>query len=335
VPAKRIVFSGVGKTRAEMADALEAGVLQINVESLPELEQLDEVARRMGVRAPVALRVNPDVDAHTHAKISTGRREDKFGIEWTRAHEVYTRAANMAGIELAGLAVHIGSQLTDLEPFREAFVRLGDLVAILRADGHEIRRLDLGGGLGIPYDSGEIPSPEEYGAIVKETVSQLNCELLFEPGRVILGNAGILVTRVLYVKEGETRRFAIIDAAMNDLMRPTLYDAYHDVVPVTEPAGGAERQRYDVVGPICETGDTLARDRELPKLAADDLIAIRTAGAYGAAMSSTYNSRALVPEVLVKGGEFAVIRARMDVREFLARESIPAWLADDGKGGSS
>ncbi len=327
VPAGRIVFSGVGKTRDEMAAALTAGVMQINVESEPELEALGGVARSLGVRAPVAIRINPDVDAHTHAKITTGRGENKFGIEWTVAHRVYARAAAMPEIDVVGTATHIGSQLTDLEPFREAFLRLRDLVVMLRADGHRIRTLDLGGGLGIPYGNEEapIPAPSAYAGVVRETVGDLGCRLILEPGRLLVGNAGALATRIVYVKEGATRTFVIVDAAMNDLLRPTLYNAHHAIVPVTEPPANAKTRPVDIVGPICETGDTFGTGRPLPPVAAGDLLVIRTAGAYGAVMASTYNMRPLVAEVLVKGGAFAVVRDRIPVEDLLARQHIPNW----------
>ena len=323
----KIVFSGVGKTRDEMARALAAGVLQINVESEPELEALDEVARARGVTAPVAIRVNPDVDARTHAKITTGKSENKFGVAWTRAREVHGRAAAMDGIDIVGLAVHIGSQITALEPFRDAYVRVRDLVASLRAAGHPIKSLDLGGGLGIPYGDEPVPTPAEYGALVRALLGDIGCRIILEPGRVIAGNAGVLVTRVLYVKEGATRRFAIVDAAMNDLLRPALYDATHAIVPVTEAAPEAPLREMDVVGPICETGDSFASGRPLPPIEADDLLAIRTAGAYGAVMASTYNSRPLVPEVLVNGDAFAVVRETIPVDVFLSHEPLPDWLA--------
>jgi len=329
VPANRIVFSGVGKSAEEMRSALAAGVLQINVESEPELDLLDRVARTMGVRAPTALRVNPDVDAHTHDKISTGRREDKFGIEWTAAHRIYTRAATLPGLDVAGVAVHIGSQLTDVAPFREAFRRLRDLVAMLRADGLSIRSLDLGGGLGVPYgnENGSVPTPADYAATVAETVGDLGCRLLFEPGRMIVGNAGVLLTRVLRIKEGSTRTFVIVDAGMNDLLRPALYDAWHDIVPVCAPDPASERLEVDVVGPICETSDSFGSGRRLPPLAEGDLLAIRTAGAYGRSMGSAYNVRPLTPEVMVTGSRFAVVHERVSVDQMLARQHLPPWLS--------
>jgi diaminopimelate decarboxylase len=328
VPADRIVFSGVGKTQRELELAVAKGIMQVNVESEPELRALSEVAAERGVRMPISLRVNPDVDAGTHAKITTGKKENKFGIEWTRAHEVYRMARALPGVEVVGIACHIGSQLTDVEPFRQAFLRVRDLVAILRADGFDIRRLDLGGGLGVPYDAAVDlpPHPEQYAAAMAETLGDLGCRIVLEPGRLLVGNAGLLVSRVVYVKEGATRSFAIVDAAMNDLMRPALYDAHHDILPVAQPAPEAPLAAIDVVGPVCETGDTFARQRLLPPLHAGDLVAFCTAGAYGAAMSSTYNSRPLVPEVLVKGHGFAVVRARPTYEDMLALESLPDWL---------
>ena len=326
IPASRIVFSGIGKTGEELAAALDAGILQINVESEPELELLGQVAADKGVSAPVAIRINPGIDALTHDKIATGKAENKFGIEWTRAHRVYCRAITMPGIDIVGIAVHIGSQVTDLEPFREAYVRTRDLAALLRADGIAIRRLDLGGGLGIPYGDEPAPSPGEYAAVVKSAIGDLDCHLILEPGRVIAGNAGILVTSVLYVKEGATRRFVVVDAAMNDLMRPALYNAFHGIATVMETPAKTECKEVDVVGPICETGDTFATGRPLPPLKAGDLLAIRAAGAYGAVMSSVYNTRPLVPEVLVRGGDFALVRERLSVDDMLSREVIPNWL---------
>ena len=322
--ADRIVFSGVGKTETEIEQALAANIRSINAESEPELAAIDRVAKRLGKTARVSLRINPDVDAHTHAKITTGLTENKFGIEWTEAHRVITRARALSNVEIVGLAVHIGSQLTELEPFREAFIRVRDVVAMLRADGIAITHLDLGGGLGVPYDGGITPSPKEYGKIVRETVGDLGCSLAFEPGRLIVGNAGILVTKVIYVKDGATRRFVIVDAAMNDLLRPALYDAKHEIVPVS--ATNEPSEIVDVVGPVCETGDTFATRLALAPVKAGDLLAIRTAGAYGAVMSSTYNSRDLIPEVLVQGREFAVVRRRMGLQAFLDHEQFPAWL---------
>jgi len=335
IPADKIVFSGVGKTSAELSQALQAGILQINVESEPELEALSRVAVELGVVARVGLRINPDVDANTHAKITTGKGENKFGIEWPRTLEVYARAASMPGIQPVGLAVHIGSQLSDLEPFRNAFLRVKDLTAQLRAEGLTVERLDLGGGLGIPYgdNAKPLPGPVEYAAVVRQVLGDIGCTLMFEPGRVIAGNSGVLVTRVIYVKEGVTRNFVIVDAAMNDLTRPSLYDAHHDIVPVNEPAVGVEPVLVDVVGPICETGDTFTTQRALPPVVAGDLLAIRSAGAYGAAMASTYNTRALVPEVLVQGRNFAVVRRRVEVEDLLGLEQQPAWLSNTPNAG--
>ncbi len=330
VPADRIVFSGVGKTADEMAMALKAGIKQINVESEPELAVLDSVARRLGVTAPIAVRVNPDVDAHTHHKITTGKSENKFGIDWAFVREFYARAAAFPGLRVVGISVHIGSQLRKLEPFRDAFARVREMVLNLRDDGHAIERIDLGGGLGIPYgddaDDMTSPGPGDYAAVVKAATQDLDCQVIFEPGRVIVGNAGVLVTRVLYVKHGATRRFAIVDAAMNDLMRPALYDAYHAIVPVAEMPADGGIVETDVVGPVCETGDTFGVRRPLPEVGADDLLAIRSAGAYGAAMSSTYNTRPLIPEVLVKDDAFAVVRPRLSVEEMIAQEAYPDWL---------
>jgi diaminopimelate decarboxylase len=329
VPADRIVFSGVGKSIEEMRSALLAGVLQINVESEPELEQLDCVARELGLRAPTALRVNPDVDANTHDKISTGRREDKFGIEWTAAHRVYRAAAALPGLDLAGVAVHIGSQLTDLGPFREAFRRLRDLVAMLRADGLPIRTLDLGGGLGVPYGNEDAspPSPEDYARVAAQTFGDLGCRIIVEPGRMLVGNAGVLVTRVLRVKEGSTRTFVIVDAGMNDLLRPALYGAWHAVVPVLEPAPGSVLREVEIVGPICETSDIFGSARQLPPVGAGHLLAIRTTGAYGRAMASSYNARPLPPEVLVDGASWAIVQDRVTIEDLLARQHLPPWLS--------
>ena len=328
IPGERIVFSGVGKTEAEMRMALEGGIRQFNVESEPEMALLNKVALEMGTKAPITVRINPDVDARTHAKIATGKSENKFGIPITRARAVYGEAAAMAGLEVVGIDVHIGSQLTDLAPFRQAYEKIAALTETLRGDGHDIRRLDLGGGLGIPYTrSNEAPPlPLDYGAMIKETLGHLGCEIEIEPGRLVAGNAGILVSSVIYVKQGEGRDFLILDAAMNDLLRPAMYDAHHDIVPVIEPAAGAEPARYDIVGPVCESGDTFARGRDMAALNAGDLVAFRSAGAYGAVMSSEYNSRPLIPEVLVWGDQFAVIRPRPTLEEMLGRDSIPEWL---------
>lgn len=329
VPGERIVFSGVGKTRAEMAQALHCGIRQFNVESEPELQALSDVAAGLGRTAPITVRVNPDVDARTHAKIATGKAENKFGVPFARAREVYAEAASLPGIEVVGIDVHIGSQLTDLAPFEEAYGRIAELTRTLRAEGHAIRRLDLGGGLGIPYlqDNSAPPLPDEYGALVRRTVGDLDCEIEIEPGRLIAGNAGVLVAEVLYRKQGEGRDFLIVDAAMNDLMRPAMYEAHHEVVPLVQPEPGVERTAVDIVGPVCETGDTFARARPMPHLTSGALVAFRSAGAYGAVMASEYNSRPLVPEVLVNGSEWAVIRPRPSIDEMLGRDRIPDWLA--------
>ena len=328
VPPDRIVFSGVGKTRAEMEMIVQGGVRQVNVESKPEMVLLDKVARAHGKKIPITIRVNPDVDAKTHAKIATGKSENKFGIPITKARDVYAIAAKLEGLEIVGIDVHIGSQLTDLEPFGLAYRKVAELTETLRADGHDIRRLDLGGGLGIPYVRGNEapPLPADYGALIKREVGHLGCEVEIEPGRLIVGNAGLLVSSVIYVKEGEGRNFLILDAAMNDLIRPAMYDAHHDIVPVQEPKAGADYADFDVVGPVCETGDTFARNRALQRLEDGDLVAFRSAGAYGAVMASEYNSRPLIPEVLVKGDQFAVIRPRPTLEEMINRDTIPSWL---------
>jgi diaminopimelate decarboxylase len=328
IPADRIIFSGVGKTEAEMAFAITAGVYQLNVESEPELSLLAEVARRLGRTAKVAIRVNPDVDARTHAKIATGRKEDKFGIDLAHATGTFRRAAQLGGIELVGVAVHIGSQLTELAPFELAYARVVELIRGLAREGIGLRRLDLGGGLGIHYRHERPPPIEGYAQMVKRVIDGLELELAFEPGRWMVGNAGVLVARVLYVKEGAARRFLIQDAAMNDLIRPALYDAWHDVVPVKQPAATAQRHPIDVVGPVCETGDSFALQRALPPIAAGELVALLSAGAYGAAMSSSYNTRLPVPEVLVRGGEFAVIRPRPSYEAILSQDKMPDWLAE-------
>jgi diaminopimelate decarboxylase len=333
VPARKIVFAGVGKTPKELGFALDVGVHQINVESLPELETLNRVALDKGRRAAVAVRVNPDVDARTHEMISTGKAENKFGVASQQARQVCSRAAELPGIALEGLAVHIGSQLTGLAPFRAAFERVAALYRELRAAGLPLKRLDLGGGLGIAYGD-ETPPPDvaAYAAVAREATAGLGAELVFEPGRHLVGNAGVLVTRVIYVKdapettEGPGRRFVIVDAAMNDLIRPPLYGAWHDIVPVAAPAPGAETRRVDIVGPICESADTFARQRPLPTVAEGDLLAICSSGAYGAVMSSAYNSRLPAPEVLARGGDFAVVRPRIDYEALLGRDCLPDWL---------
>jgi len=328
VSGDKIVFSGVGKTVREIRVAFEGGIRQFNVESEPEMEVLNAVALELGKVAPITVRVNPDVDAKTHAKIATGKSENKFGIPIARAREVYAMAAQMAGLKVIGIDVHIGSQLTDLAPFEQAYLKVAELTEQLRADGHEITRLDLGGGLGIPYEtSNEAPPlPSDYGAMVQRTLGHLGCEIEIEPGRLIAGNAGLMVSKVIYVKSGEGRDFLILDGAMNDLIRPAMYEAYHDIIPVIEPEAATEKQPYDIVGPVCESGDTFAKQRDMVPLEADDLVAFRSAGAYGAVMSSEYNSRALIPEVLVHGDQFAVIRARPTFDEMINRDTIPEWL---------
>lgn len=329
IPAHKIMFSGVGKTANEMRFALEAGILCFNVESEPELEQLNDVALSLGKVAPVSLRINPDVDAGTHAKISTGKAENKFGIPWQRAREVYRRAGELPGVKVTGIDMHIGSQITELAPFDAAFGRLSELIGALRADGHGIEHVDLGGGLGIPYrnDNNPPPLPDAYAEVVKKHVSGLNCQVIFEPGRLIAGNAGILVTEVIYVKEGDAKNFIIADAAMNDLIRPTLYEAYHDIWPVVQPADDVAEIVADVVGPVCETGDYLGLERKLPKPVSGDLLAVLSAGAYGAVQAGTYNSRLLVPEVLVHGDQFHVIRPRLSYEDLMALDSLPDWLS--------
>lgn len=328
VPGEKITFSGVGKTQDEIRAALEAGIFCFNVESEPELEAISRVAVALGRKAPVSLRVNPDVDARTHKKISTGKAENKFGVPLSRAREVYARAAKLPGIAIEGADMHIGSQLTDLEPFDEAFSLLAELVRDLRADGHAVSHVDLGGGLGIPYHDGDDPQsyhPERYAEIVRRHFGNLGCKLVFEPGRLIVGNAGVLITRVIYVKQGDARTFVIVDAGMNDLVRPTLYDAHHDLLPVREATDRAEILA-DVVGPVCETGDYLALDRRMPEAKQGELIAVLTSGAYGAVQAGTYNTRPLIPEVLVDGARFAVIRPRPSVEALIAMDSVPDWL---------
>lgn len=328
IPGDRIVFSGVGKTVDEIRMALTGGIRQFNVESEPEMQAISSVATDLGVTAPITIRVNPDVDAKTHAKIATGKSENKFGIPISRARDVYALAASLPGLQVIGIDVHIGSQLTQLEPFELAYTKVAELVETLRAAGHNIQRLDLGGGLGIPYTrSNETPPlPSDYGAMVKRVLGHLGCELEIEPGRLIVGNAGLLVSSVIYVKKGEDREFLILDAAMNDLIRPAMYDAHHDIVPVTEPVAGVEPAKYDIVGPVCESGDTFAKGRDLAAQTAGDLVAFRSAGAYGAVMSSEYNSRPLIPEVLVNGDKFAVIRHRPTYEEMINRDTLPEWL---------
>jgi len=328
IPSQKILFSGVGKTEAELRAALAAAILCINVESEPELELLSKLAVETGRTARVSVRVNPDVDAGTHAKISTGKSENKFGIPISRAREVYGRAAKLPGIKVTGTDMHIGSQITDLSRMETAFRILAEFVQTLRADGHDIAHIDFGGGLGIPYymDREAPPAPDAYAAMVKRVTHNLGCTLMFEPGRMIVGNAGILVTKVIYVKHGEGKNFVIIDAAMNDLIRPTLYEAHHDILPVREVARDAKTMVADVVGPVCETGDYLALDRTLPEPKPGDLLAIMTAGAYGAVQSGTYNTRPLIPEVLVKDDQYAVVRPRVDVDALIAMDKPAPWL---------
>jgi len=325
VPADRIVFSGIGKTRGEIAFALECGIMQLNVESVTELDALSEVAAEKGVVADIGIRINPDVDARTHEKISTGKAENKFGIAVSAARDVFARAEALPGVRPVSVAVHIGSQLTELEPFRAAFEKLAALVRDLRACGHRIERVDLGGGLGIPYREEAPPLPSEYSAMVLDAVGDLGCRLVFEPGRMLVGNAGVLVSRVIYVKEGEAKRFVIIDAGMNDLLRPAMYDAWHEIRPVNAPSPDAPVAPADVVGPVCETSDTFARHRNLTPVREGDLMAIFTAGAYGSAMASTYNMRRLAPEVLVRGSEWSVVRKRQDYEDLLRQDSLAEW----------
>src|SRR6476661_5927775 len=328
VPRDKIMFSGIGKTAAELALALDENILCVNVESEPELELLSAIAVGKGRSIDISVRVNPDVDAKTHAKIATGRAEDKFGIPISAARAVYVKAAKLPGLRVAGVDMHIGSQITELSPFGDAFALLSDFVRTLRGDGHTISHVDLGGGLGIPYreDNEPPPDPSAYAAIVKRATRGLDCKLIFEPGRMIVGNAGILVTRVIYVKRGEAKSFVIVDAAMNDLIRPTLYEAHHDIRPVREPAAGAPRMIADVVGPVCETGDYLALNRDMVEPAPGDLIAIMTAGAYGAVQAGTYNTRPLIPEVLVRDGEWALVRPRLDADQLISLDKLPPWL---------
>lgn len=328
VPADKIIFAGVGKSREEMAYALREGIFSFNVESEPELGALSEVAAGLGVTARVAIRVNPDVDAKTHAKISTGKSENKFGIPYLKAVALYGEARRLPALAIEGIHMHIGSQITDLAPFRDAFRLMRDLALELRREGHNIHHLDIGGGLGVPYrgDNEVPPHPDEYAALVKASLGDLGAKIYLEPGRMISGNAGILVTRALYVKDGAGKRFTIVDGAMNDLIRPTLYEAYHEVWPVEEARGGEPSVLQDVVGPVCETGDYLVLERKLPPFEAGDLMAVMTAGAYGAVMSSTYNTRLLVPEVLVHGGSYAVVRPRPSYDDLIGLDKLPPWL---------
>jgi diaminopimelate decarboxylase len=328
VPPEKIMFSGVGKTARELALAVDHGILCVNVESDHELELLAAIADGKGRSVDISIRVNPDIDAKTHAKISTGKAESKFGIPISRARDVYARAAKLAGVRVAGVDMHIGSQITALDPFDDAFALLAKFVQALRADGHSISHIDLGGGLGIPYreDNEPPPDPDAYAAVVKRATQNLGCRLILEPGRLIAGNAGILVTRVLDVKRGEAKTFVIVDAGMNDLLRPTLYDAHHDIRPVREPAAGARRVVADVVGPVCESGDFLALDRSVVEPKPGDLLAVMSAGAYGAVLAGTYNSRALVPEVLVRSSEWALVRPRVAAEQLIALDRLAPWL---------
>jgi diaminopimelate decarboxylase len=325
IPASRIVYSGVGKKPAELMAALQAGVGQINVESPAELETLNAIAAQLGVTADITIRVNPDIDAGTHAKITTGRKENKFGIDIDLAREAFALAGRLPHLKVVGVAMHIGSQLTSLEPYHAAIVRVRDLIGQLRADGHGIERFDLGGGLGIVYADEQPPSIADFMAMVARETEGLGCELMVEPGRRLVGEAGVLVSEVILVKPGVSKTFVIVDAAMNDLIRPTLYEAWHDIVPIRERQDNATI-RCDIVGPICESGDFLAQDRDLAPLAAGDLVMIRSAGAYGAVMASTYNSRPLVPEVMVDGTRFAVTRPRPTIEEMLSTERFPPWM---------
>jgi diaminopimelate decarboxylase len=328
VPAQKIMFSGIGKTAGELALALDENIFCVNVESEPELELLSEIAVSKGKTAHVSVRVNPDVDAKTHAKIATGKSENKFGIPISRAREVYSRAAKLKGLRVAGVDMHIGSQIVEMKPFDDAFALLSDFVRTLRGDGHTISHVDLGGGLGIPYreDNDPPPDPAAYAAVVKRATRGLDCKLISEPGRLIVGNAGILVTRVIYLKRGEAKTFVIVDAGMNDLIRPTLYEAHHEIRPVAAPQSGAKRVTADVVGPVCESGDFLALERDMPEPKPGDLIAVMTAGAYGAVQAGTYNTRALVPEILVRDGEWALVRPRLDADQLIGLDRLPPWL---------
>ena len=327
IPPEKIMFSGIGKTASELVSAVDEGILCVNVESEAELELLSSIASTKGRTARISIRVNPDIDAKTHHKIATGKAENKFGIPISRAREIYARAAKLKALEVAGVDMHIGSQITELDPFGNAFALLAGFVRVLRGDGHKISHVDLGGGLGIPYrdDNEPPPHPEAYAEVVKRATRDLDCRLIFEPGRLLVGNAGILVTRVLFVKHGEAKNFVVVDAAMNDLIRPTLYDAHHEIWPVAKKPSG-RRIRADVVGPVCESGDFLAVNREMMEPAKGALLAVMSAGAYGAVQAGTYNTRALVPEVLVKGDEWALIRPRLEVDQLIALDRMPDWL---------
>ena len=328
VPPKKIMFSGIGKTESELELAIDENILCVNVESEPELDLLSQIASSKDFTIDISIRVNPDIDAKTHAKIATGKSENKFGIPISRARDVYRHAAQLKGIRVSGVDMHIGSQITELSPFADAFALLSDFVRELRSDGHTISHVDLGGGLGIPYREGNEtpPDPAAYAKVVKEATRNLGCKLIFEPGRLIVGNAGILLTRVIYIKRGEAKTFVIVDAAMNDLIRPTLYEAHHDIIPVRQPTTGARWIRADVVGPVCETGDYLALNRDLPEPAPGDLLAVMTAGAYGAVQAGTYNTRALVPEVLVRGDTWSLVRPRLEVDALIELDRLPPWL---------
>ncbi len=328
IAPEKIVFSGVGKTPQELDAAVDAGILCVNVESEPELELLSAIAAGKGRRAAISLRVNPDIDAGTHAKIATGKSQNKFGIPISRAREVYAFAAKLPGVRVRGVDMHIGSQITDLQPFEDAFVLLSRFVGMLRADGHDIAHVDVGGGLGIPYkhDNQPPPDPAAYAEVVKRATRALGCTLILEPGRLMVGNAGVMLTRVIYVKRAEARTFVIVDAAMNDLIRPTLYDAHHDIVPVREASPCASRIVADVVGPVCESGDFLALDRDMAAPEPGDLLAVMTAGAYGAVQAGTYNTRPLIPEVMVNGGRFAVVRPRVEVAALIGLDRMPDWI---------
>ncbi len=328
ISPEKIVYSGVAKTILEMTFALNQGIYQFNVESGPELYQLSEIASVLGKTANITFRVNPDVDAKTHAKISTGKSENKFGVPWTNVRKICAKASELPGIKLVGLDLHIGSQITDLQPYEEAYTRVAELIQDLRTEGHEITRFDLGGGIGIAHDedNDQPIHPTEYAKMVERVVGHLDCQIILEPGRYLVGNAGILVSKVVYVKEGGSRKFLIVDAAMNDLIRPSMYDAYHSIVPIIR--SDDKRELYDVVGPVCESGDTFATNRQMPPIKSDELVAIRSVGAYGAVMSSTYNTRLLIPEVLVKDNKFAVVRPRPTYNEIIGLDKLPSWLSE-------
>ena len=326
IPAKKIVYSGVGKKPTELMAALQAGIGQINVESSAELETLNAVAGQLGVKAAITIRVNPDIDAGTHEKITTGRKENKFGIDLDLARDAYALAARLPNLQVIGVAMHIGSQLTTLDPYRDAIAKVRGLIVQLRADGHRIDRFDIGGGLGIVYADEQPPSIASFLQLVAKETDGLECELTFEPGRRLVGEAGVLVSEVILVKPGVSKTFVIVDAAMNDLIRPTLYEAWHDIVPVRRPRPDAATIRCDIVGPVCESGDYLAQNRDLAPLSAGDLIMVRSAGAYGAVMASSYNTRPLAPEVMVDGARFAVVRPRPSIEEMLSSERFPPWM---------